>query len=143
MDRGEITQEQVDELRDIAVHDKDIDRTTLEKVFKNAMPNIDRLAAQMHADRWDIEVMQRYFRKYHNEVIAQGIGVYKTAPESFKDLCRVHIATIIAKPDKQFFMVEYKSHKGMQRRAVFNEFLPEADIGDKVRIHYAYAVEFA
>jgi len=58
-----------------------------------------------------------------------------------KDLSRVHVATVIEKR-KDVLTVEYTAKGGEARkRNVFDRFVPDIKEGEKVRIHFGYAVE--
>lgn len=136
--RGEINKEEYDKLFDIAVNNKLVEREKLEKIFFRAFKYINELAKEKKRDKWDFEVIKEYFLKKHNELIKQGIGVYKNAPKTLKDLSKVNEAEII---NKKGNILEVKFNN--KKRFVSNVFVPDAKIGDKVRIHYGFAVELA
>jgi hydrogenase maturation factor len=136
MQRNEITPSELKELEDIAIKNKEISRERLEKVFHRAFYFIDELAKKRKKRRWDPEIIKEYFCSYHNEVIDKGEGNYATAPEMLKELSKVKTATIINKKE-DVLTAEYNGKK----RNVLNHFIPEAKVGDKVTIHYGYAVE--
>jgi len=141
MQRQEITQEELQELEEAAIQNQDVPRERLEKVFHRAFDFIDQLAKKRNKQRWDLEVIKEYFYSYHNEVIGKGEGIYATAPHTIKELSRVDTATVIAKKG-DVLIVQYQDWKNnLKTRNVFNHFVPRANIGDKVTIHYGYAVE--
>ena len=85
--------------------------------------------------------MRDYFLKYHNEFIENGHGIYAIAPPTFKDICMVHIADVTGKKDR-FLSIEYEKKDGtIKKRNVFSEFVPDVKVGDKVTVHYGYAIE--
>ena len=141
MQRGEITAERLQELEEIAAHEKDISRAELEKIFHRAFYFIDKLAEIKGKDRWDAEIVKEYFYSYHNKVIDNKEGIYENAPPSLRELSRVYTANVIQK-EVEALIVEYidKDNK-KKKRSVLNRFTPQAKPGDKVRIHYGYAVE--
>ena len=140
MQRGEITSEKLQKLEETAVYNKDISKTELEKVFHNAFHFIDQLAKLKGKERWDAEIIKEYFHSYHNKVIDNREGIYKNAPPILRELSKVYIADIIKK-EKDAFLIEYNDNNKRKKRSVLNRFTPEAKVGDKVRIHYGYAVE--
>jgi len=73
----------------------------------------------------------------HNDVINNGEGYFSDKPEALKELCRIHIAEIIKKIDNKL-IVNYGKNK---TRVVFNNKVSNANVGDKITIHYAYAIE--
>ncbi len=81
-------------------------------------------------------VIQEYWRKNHNKVIDEGDGMYGIASESFKDLCKIHVAEIIEKKENKL-VVKYEE----KERIVSGFLVPEVKVGESVRIHFAYAVE--
>src|SRR3989339_218771 len=61
----------------------------------------------------------------------------KIIEEFFRDFCKVHIAKVKEILPEEFLLVEYDDKK----RPVSRVYVPEAKVGDKVRIHHAYAIE--
>jgi hypothetical protein len=136
MQRGEISPKELRELEKTAIGNGEISRDRLENVFHRAFVFIDKLAQMRGKDRWDAEVIKEYFLSYHNEVIDKGEGIYGSAPEMLKELSRVAEGLIKDKKG-DVLVIDY----GRKRRDVLNHFVPQAKVGDKVRIHYGYAVE--
>jgi len=58
--------------------------------------------------------------------------------EKMKELSKVKTGTIIGKRDD---VLKVTFNGNGEIRAILNHFVPEAKIGDKVRVHYGYAVE--
>ena len=132
-----ITQEMYDKVEDCAMNGKQLERKVLEETFPEAIERLRRLAKEMHKEYWSIEVIRQYFLKGgHNDVINRGEGVYATYPETMKEFCRVHIGKVIDKKE-QVLKVEYNG----KERIVFRTFVPDAKVGDRVTIHYGFAVE--
>ena len=136
--RGEISQEEYDKLLDTAINNKSVEREELEKIFFRAFKYINELAKEKNRAKWDFSIIKEYFLKRHNELIEQGRDMYKNAPKTLRDLSKVNEAEII---NKKSNILEVKFNN--KKRFVSNVFVPEAKIGDKVRIHYGFAVELA
>ncbi|MBT4416586.1 hypothetical protein HOC80_00605 [archaeon] len=135
LDWKEITQEQFDELKDISINNKPVERALLEKVFFRAFEKIKDWHGE---DYWHMDVMKKYWHERHNQEIAEGVGTYATAPESFKNLSKVFKAKVLEVKNGTL-LVEYENGK----RRVFNDFVQDALIGDFVFIHFGYAAEMA
>jgi hydrogenase maturation factor len=128
-------------LEEAAIKNITLPRERLEKVFHRAFEFIDKLAEEKGKDRWDEEVIREYFYSYHNEAIDKGEGTYAVAPEMLKELSRVEDAEVVD-INGDVLVVEYEDrNKEIKTRNVLDHLVPEADVGDKVRIHYGYAVE--
>lgn len=141
LERGEITQEELDELETIAIEFKEISRERLEQVFHRAFDFIDQLAEKNCSFRWAEDVIREYFYSYHNKVIDNGEGIYATAPPMLKELSRVEKAKVLDKKD-DVLVVEYVDCEGnKKKRNVLDHFVKGVKIGDTVMIHYGYAVE--
>ncbi|MFH1506773.1 MAG: hypothetical protein ABIE94_07375 [archaeon] len=141
MQLKEITQEELDELEDTAINNREISRERLEKIFHNAFHHIGELAKKKNKDKWNLDIIRYYFHRYHNKIIDEKRGIYAQTPMMLNELSRVEVAKIIDKKDK-VLVVEYlgKDMK-MKNRNVHNSFVPQAKVGDHVTIHYGYAVE--
>jgi hypothetical protein len=133
---GSLTPEKYEKLKEIFLENKCPDKETLEKLFPPAFRRIRKLAEKMEKDIWDFSVIQEYWKKNHSEVIDEGEGMYGIASESFKNLCKVHEAEVIEKKDDDL-TVKYEDRK----RVVSGFLVPDAKVGDKVRIHFSYAIE--
>jgi len=136
LQRGGLTQEEYDKLEQRFLNNNPPARQELERIFTNAFKFVDKLAKELNKSRWDEEIIYKYWKSYHNEVIDKSIGNFKTAPEAFKNLCKVHLAEVIDSKE-QILIVRYEN----KTRAIHNVFFPEIKFGDKVKVHYAYAVE--
>ena len=129
---GSLTPEKYKELEETFLQNDYPNKEELEKTFPPAFRRIKKLSE----DCWDPEIIKEYWEKNHNEVIDQGDGMYGIASEEFKDLCKVHIAKI-TKIDENKLTVKYND----KTRIVSNFLVQDANVGDKVRIHFAYAIE--
>jgi hypothetical protein len=136
LERKEITDKEYKELESKFLEGDSVSRSKLEKIFKPAFIRIKRLAKKMNKDYWNFDVMKEYWLNEHNKLIEENDGGYSEQTEKFKDLCRIHVAEIIEK-DGNKFIVQYSNKK----RRVYNSILPEADRGDRVTIHFKYAIE--
>jgi hydrogenase maturation factor len=131
---GEIDEDEFEFLKDCAINLKPISKDRLEKIFYRAFEKISKYTKEY----WDIVVMEKYFKEWHNQEIDKGVGYYATAPAHIKKLSKVYKAKIL---DKKFntFLVEYPEGQ----RRVFDDFVKDAQVGDFVFIHFGYAVEMA
>lgn len=130
-DKGEITQAQLDELHVCATSAKPVRKEILEKVFHAAFEKIKR-----RTDSWDTSVVRRYFREQHNDDIDCKEGYYATCGELNRELSKVHLAEVTDIKDRMLAV----SFDGKTRN-VFKDLVPDAKIGDKVYIHFFFAVE--
>lgn len=136
-DMGKIDEARFQELQEKAIKNEIIPKEELEKTFTEAFRRIRKIAMQMGKDYWDMEVLEEYFLKEgHNNEIDSGDGFYGKAPVIFKELCKVHKAEIIGKKGRIL-----KVKIGEKERIVVNDLVQEAEIGDKVTVHYGFAVE--
>ena len=131
-----LRQEEYNILKEIFLQGKAPSKQELEKTFPPAFRRLKKLAEQTGKQVWDIETLKQYWEINHNQVIDEGEGMYGIASEEFKDLCKIHTAEIIEKQDNKL-IVQYNN----KQRTVSSFLVPNANIGDKVRIHFAYAVE--
>ncbi len=136
LERGDIGQEEYNELKNQFLSNNPPNKEILEKIFAPGFVFIKKLASQMNKDHWDIEVLKEYWENYHNKIIENEEGDYKNFSESLKDLCRIHLAEVIDKKGDNL-VVRYKD----KVRVVFNSLTPHAKPGDRVKIHYSYAIE--
>lgn len=135
-ERNEIDDKTMEMLEKAAIEKKILGRKFLEKVFHNAFKRIEILAKEMGKDKWDFEVIKKYFRERHNEEIDNKIDYYANAPESLRELSKVSEARIVDKRPG-FFVVQYEN----KTRTVSDVFVPDAEKGDNITIHYGFAVE--
>jgi len=112
----------------------------LERVFSVAFERIDRLAVRMGLERWNFDVVKGYWGGEHNEVIARGEGMYGSAPESFKDLCRINIGEVV-EVREGLLIVGYLNEGREETRVVDGSLVNGVKVGDKIKIHYGYGVE--
>ena len=126
---------------------KPLPRDFAERIFHAAFRRIRETAQKMKINGvWDMRVLTQYWHAEHNRYIGAGDGNYGRQPKMFCDLCKVYIAEIREKKQtegKTFFVVQYPYEGSTQTRIVLADQLPEAGVGDKIRIHSGYAVEFA
>jgi hypothetical protein len=135
---GTITQEQHDELGISFLKKEFPSKQEIEKYFTSAFRRIKMLAKEMNIqDYWDIRVLKEYWHNYHNKMIEQGEGNYSKFPESFCDFCKTHIAEVVQILPENFILIKYNN----TQRPVSKDYVQDVKIGDKVRIHHAYAIE--
>lgn len=114
------------------------DKKELEGIFEAAFRRLDILGREMNKNKWDIDVIEKYWKEQeHNRFIEEKEGGYSETSEDFNELCKIHKAEITDILG-DMYRVRYD---GGKTRNVFNMFVPEAKIGDKVTIHFFYAVE--
>tara|TARA_Y100000310_G_C20648644_1_gene798110 strand:+ start:483 stop:1007 length:525 start_codon:yes stop_codon:yes gene_type:complete len=133
---GSLSEERYNELMEIFLKKSSPNKEVLEKTFPPAFRRINKLAKKINKNTWDFSVIKKYWEEEHNIIIDQGDGMYGTASESFKDLCKVHEAEVIKKHENKL-IVEYNAKK----RIVSDFLVPEVQVGDKVRIHFAFVIE--
>jgi hypothetical protein len=131
-----ISEEKYKEIRQNAIKGIVMNRQELMDTFQNAFRRIKEVANKMGKDVWDLEVMKKYFLEEHNKYIDAGDGSYSKFPKTFCELCKVKKGIVIDKND-----FSYKVNIDGKEMNVLSELLPDAQIGDKVTIHHAFAVE--
>lgn len=135
---GAMTKEQYEELENNAKNGETPTRETMESSFPAAFRRIKHLAKEMNIeDHWDIRVMKEYWHNNHNINIDEKEGSYSKFPESFCDFCKTHIAEVLEILPEGFLLIKYDE----KTRPVSGEYISDAKVGDKVRIHHAYAIE--
>jgi|TARA_Y100000310_G_scaffold345817_1_gene470418 hypothetical protein len=135
-EKEEIDDNKLKELENAAINNITLTRTELEKIFYRAFEKIERFAKEKGMDKWDINLIREYFLERHNKEIEEGRGFYATAPASIKELSKVYIGKVIGK-ENDVLTVELDN----KERKVLNHLVPEANVGDKVSIHYGYGIE--
>ncbi len=133
---GDLDKEDYDKLNNLFLQRKFPDKETLERIFPVAFGRLQRLADRMGKSKWDLEVLEKYWREVHNELVDRDEGMYFDGSERLKDLCRVYIAKVIEKKGDKL-VVSYNNKK----RIVSGFLVPEAGTGNFIRIHYFHAIE--
>ena len=135
---GTMDEERYSELERAAKSGEMVSRDILEESFPAAFRRIKKLANDMRIeDYWDIKVVKEYWHNAHNILIDKGDGNYAKFPESFRDYCKVHVAEVREILPQGFLMVRY----GEKKRPVSGDYISDIKVGEKVRIHHAYAIE--
>ncbi|HLD55427.1 MAG TPA: hypothetical protein VJB35_04165 [Candidatus Nanoarchaeia archaeon] len=138
LETGVINEKRYKELEDCAKTGNFLSRKIIEESFPAAFRRIKMLSHEIGVkDYWDMKVLREYWYNYHNIIIDKQEGNYSKSPEFFRDFCKVHIAKVKEILPEEFLLVEYDDKK----RPVSRVYVPEAKVGDKVRIHHAYAIE--
>lgn len=133
-----MNQETYDKLESDILKDNLPNRELIESFFPSAFRRIKQLANEMDIeDYWDMKVIKEYWYNNHNKVIDEREGNYSKFPDSFCDFCKVHIATVKEILPENFILIEYNN----TMRLVSRDYTPNVKIGQKVRIHHAYAIE--
>lgn len=136
LDQHKIDQKAYDEMKRMFLADEYPSKQDLEQIFVSAFRRLEILAKEMNKDKWDIEVIKRYFHEDHNHFIDEGEGDYSKFGEDFKKICKVYTAEVI---DREGFVLTVKI--GDEISKVLGNALPEAKKGDKVKVHLGFAVE--
>ncbi|KYK25067.1 hypothetical protein AYK26_02630 [Euryarchaeota archaeon SM23-78] len=137
VDLGKITDEKRKELEKQLLNNEPIDRTELENIFKAAFKRLKEIAKEMKKDYWDLEVIKEYFfGEKHNDFIDKQEGMYSEFSPTIRELCKVHKAEVTEKREN-ILTVKYA---GIARN-VFATLVPDAKVGDKVTVHWAFAIE--
>jgi hypothetical protein len=140
VDMGEISQEQFERVEQACKNNEQVSKKELEELFKAAFRRIKQIAKEMEIeDYWDKKVIEEYWHRNHNVIIDEEDGNYKNFPQSFCDFCKVHIAKVEQIISPELALIGY----GNTKRPIFTLFVPDLKVGDKIRIHHAYAVEKA
>lgn len=91
----------------------------------------------MPKDIWHKEAILKYFLEQHNKDLDAGKS--SLAPHLF-EFCKIRKAKIVKKQGN-VLTVEYSIDNRINKRNVFNDFVPDAKQGDIIVIHHGYAVE--
>lgn len=137
VDLGEINDEKRKDLEEKLLKNKPIDREELEDIFKAAFKRIKQIAKEMKKDYWDLDVIKEYFfGEKHNDFIDKRDGMYAEFSPTIRNLCKVHKAEVTERRDN-VLTVKYD---GIARN-IFATLVPDVKIGDKVTVHWAFAIE--
>lgn len=146
---GKIDEKTFNLLQDFAEKKQAPPRALLEQTFQSAIRKI-RQRMNIFGDYvWNIEVIQKYFSKVHNEALDDGDIDHITRDElkskglldQILKLCRIHEATItniISKPNLPHTVLKVEFNN--ENRNVVNLYDLDLKEGDKVIIHYGIAV---
>ena len=137
VEQARISEQKRKELEKELLGNKPIDRNELEKIFPAAFKRIRQLAEEMKKDAWNLDVIKEYFfGEKHNDFIDQQDGMYSEFSPTIRELCKIHKAEVIEKRDN-ILTVKYN---GIARN-VFATLTPQVKVGDKVTVHWAFAIE--
>ena len=132
-EKGSITKQQLDMIKQAVGNNKEFTREQLEGIFKEAF----RRMKQIYGDNfWSEDRVREYFIVHHNTFIDSGDGSYSRATASFKKLCRVYKAKVIANRGS-YLEVEING----RAVKVVGVMTPNAKPGDLVSVHFNFAVE--
>lgn len=146
--RKEITQQEYESLELAAKTNQPITRELLEKTYPGAVQRMKAGAQEKRQVYFSEENIRDYFLGRHNELLQgtfkpnpqQGPPLDENLPQAIRELCLITTGKIVKKGET-FYVVEFMLKNQQKRRAVVNDLLPDAQLGDIVRIHYGYAVE--
>ena len=137
VDLGKITNKKRQELEKRLLLGQPVPRQELEKIFAAAFKRLRQIASEMKKDCWDLDVIKEYFfGERHNDFIDRLDGIYAELGPSLRELCKVHKAQVI---DKRGNVITVK-YDGVARN-VFSTLVPDAKPGDRVTVHWAFAIE--
>jgi len=114
-------------------------RKELEKYYSAAFERIKKVAKAMKRKPWDIDVMREYFIDEHNRVIERNEGNYKLLPKSMKAICKVYIGEVVERKGNILTLEINDKGKKTKRKVLDNSL--NAKKGDKVTVHYGFAIE--
>jgi len=134
--RGEIDEKQMEELENAAVNEIALPREKLEKIFFRAFRRIETIAKELGKDRWDMDVLKEYFLVRHSGMVEDSFELGKDIPRTLKELCKIHIGEVVEKKN-DVLKVRFND----KTRNVLGILVPNAKVGDRVTLHYGYAVE--
>ena len=135
-----ITQEDYDLLEKYHKEGKIPSKEEFEKLFPNALERVERLADSIGKDKWDYDVIKKYFLEEHNKVIDREEGLYEGAHHTIKELCKVRVGEIVKKEivgNNTLYSVNY----GNEEEKIVGNYLPDANVGDNVSTHWKFAIE--
>jgi hypothetical protein len=137
VEQARISEQKRKELEKKLLNNEKIDRVELENLFPAAFKRIKELALAMKKDAWSLDVIREYFfGEKHNDFIDKKDGMYALFGPTFREICKVHKAEVIARKNN-VLTVKY----GSVERNVFATLVPDAKKGDKVTVHLAFAIE--
>jgi hypothetical protein len=137
VDLGKISEEKRKELERKLLNNEPINKKELEKIFTAAFQRLKVIAEEMKKDYWDLEVIKEYFfGEKHNDFINKQDGMYAELGPTIRELCKIHKAEVIEKREN-ILTVKYN---GIARN-VFATLTPQVKVGDKVTVHWAFAIE--
>jgi len=137
LQRGGIDRKTYDRLEKAAIEGRALPRKLLEKVFAAADRRMDILVREKKYKKWSFELVRDYYWKWHDMFIKDGEGSYAFAPKVLKDLCRV-LPGMVVRGGGEAVVVRFK---GGRVRPVLTDLTGPLKKGDKVIVHYGYAVE--
>lgn len=134
---GKMPKEDYEELRKATIERKPLEIGFFTKYFKRATSEV------MKRGGWTWKNVREYFTEGHNALVAQDPWDW-----GFKESCMEHDGTVVVR-EGDWGVVEYEADKllpleyqGRKRRDVQFAYLPEANVGDRVLIHWKDVVGF-
>jgi hydrogenase expression/formation protein HypC len=125
---GEISKRQADRLRKLAIADGKISKAELEKVLFRPIAGMRKVASNI----WDSRVIRAYYFGEHNRVVESP----NFSLPALAKLCKVRIARVLGAEGK---ILSVKFDNSSVR--VLNPFALKVKPGDRVVVHYNFAVE--
>jgi hypothetical protein len=138
LQRGKIDKKTYQKLEKGAVKGEELSFKELKKYFPAAFARIENLKSRKGYKKWDIDLIRDYFWNEHNVLIRQKKEDYKYAPKSLCDLCKVFKGRVVMADSADHAVVKLENGK---KRAVMTKLTGKLSVGDKVMVHYGYAVE--
>jgi hypothetical protein len=135
--KGRIDEKTYLELEEAAIKGRAIAFSELAKYFPVAVRRISALARRKRLCVFDAAVIRDYFWKEHNKIIEAGEEVYKYAPTSLRELCKVMRGRVVSAKGG-YAVVRFINGK---IRPVVAKLVHGLKCGDRVMVHYGYAVE--
>jgi hypothetical protein len=137
VDLGKISDAKRKELEKKLLKNESVSKKELEKIFVSAFRRLKQIAKERGRNYWDLEIIKEYFfGEKHNDFIDKQEGMYSEFGPTLRELCKVHKAEVIEKRGN-ILTVKYN---GIARN-VFATLTPKVKVGDKVTVHWAFAIE--
>lgn len=126
-------------LEQAALTNKEVSFEQLENFFPVAFKRIKEIAKKQDKNYHSLEIIKEYFQKEHNNFIDNKDGTYAKLPETFCDFCKVKVVEVQdIKTINNELLLQINEHTWRKAPFIKKE---EINIGDKVTIHHAYAIE--
>jgi len=138
---GTINEAQFDLLNHYFEKNKTPDRDLLEICFPVAIKRLKRFAS--NSDYWNVDNIREYFFVHHNQVIDNKEGFYADVRcnDQVRELCKVQFCDIQRKETVAGNVVYHVEELGGEQFKVSGKYLPDAKIGDRVSVHWRFAIE--
>lgn len=111
----------------------------LEVCFPNAIKRLKRFA--VGEDYWTVDNIRAYFFVHHNNVIKNREGSYATSTKQMCELCKVKFGRVLEIENINDNIVYVVKYNDGEKTKVSGRYLSDAETGDKISIHWKFAIE--